>query len=143
MPNKRLRILIADASREQCGRIQRLLNGLGYFRVAAVGAFRELVTLTHYSCEPFENFDLLLLSGELAFAAGVDAGAFCQGNPQIRHAMIYGGRTEHALPVALGASALQEILWVQSATQETLQRFIAHINPPASLGKDRSFRTLE
>ncbi|MGE7955427.1 hypothetical protein ACQKQA_02320 [Pseudomonas sp. NPDC089530] len=132
MPNKRLRILIADSSCTQSVRIERLLNGLGYFRVAAVLSFRELVTLTHYSCEPFENFDLLLLSGELAFAAGVDAGAFCLGNPQVRHALIYGGRTERPLPVLLGAPAQQEVFWVRRATSEILQRFIAHINPPGS-----------
>lgn len=129
MLDKRLRILIADASAKQCAGIARLLNGLGYFRVAAVPSFRELATLTHYSCEPFDNFDLLLLSGELAFAAGVDAGAFCLGNPQIRHALIYGGRTEQALPVLLGAPALQQVLWVRRATAEILQRFIVHITP--------------
>lgn len=132
MPDKCLRILIADSSQEQCSRIQRLLNGLGYFRIAVVSSFRELATLTHYSCEPFENFDLLLLSGDLAFAAGVEASAFCLGNPQIRHALIYGGRTEHPLPVLLGAPAQQEVFWVRRATSEILQRFIAHINPPGS-----------
>ncbi|SDZ66109.1 hypothetical protein [Pseudomonas sp. NFIX28] len=139
MPDKRLRILIADASPEQGGRIERLLSGQGYFRVATVASFRELVTLTHYSYEPFENFDLLLLSGELAFAAGVDAGAFCLDNPQIRHAVIYGGRTEQALPMVLRASLQQEILWVRSATPETFLRFIAHINPSGSLHKKRGF----
>ncbi|OLF52988.1 response regulator [Pseudomonas chlororaphis] len=134
MPNKYLRILIADASPDQCDRIERLLNSLGYVRIASVSSFRELVNLTHYSCEPFENFDLLLLCGELAFAAGVDAGVFCLDNPQIRHAMIYGGHCEHALPALLGIETQQQVLWVRKATPQRLQRFMSHIDPPEPSG---------
>lgn len=129
MSNKLLRILIADQHKEQRIRLERVLNKLGYFRIAPVSSFRELVTLTHYSCEPFENFDLLLLGGELAFAEGVDPGTFCLGNPQIRHALIYGARAEYALPATLCATALQQTRWVHSATPDNLYSFMCLIDP--------------
>ena len=54
MPNKSLRILIADAQHFNRLRIERLLNQLGYFRVAPVQSLEELLPLVEYGCEPLD-----------------------------------------------------------------------------------------
>lgn len=84
MSNKALRILIADEQHFHRMKIERMLNQLGYFRIAPVHSIEELLTLVEYSSEPF---DLVMISASLTVA--LDLLAFCGDNPQIRHGFIY------------------------------------------------------
>lgn len=63
MPNKALRILIADEQHFQRMRIERLFNRLDYYRVAPVRDLAELLTLVEYGSEPF---DLVVINASLA-----------------------------------------------------------------------------
>ena len=45
MPTKSLRILIADAERKEALKIERALNGLGYFRIAPLDRIEALLGL--------------------------------------------------------------------------------------------------
>ena len=63
MTNKTLRILIADEHPSQRLQLERLLNGLGYYRIAPVECFDELQRLVHCALQPF---NLLLGNIELA-----------------------------------------------------------------------------
>ncbi|MBV4487227.1 chemotaxis protein CheY [Pseudomonas sp. SWRI153] len=85
MTNKALRILIADPQHFHRMKIERLFNGLDYYRVAPVQDLAELLTLVDYGCEPF---DVLLINAELA-AGALDLLSFLLDNPQVRHALIY------------------------------------------------------
>ena len=84
MLNKALRILIADEQHFHRMHIERMLNQLGYFRIAAVHCVEELLTLVEYSSEPF---DLVMIS--MSLTVDLDLLAFCGDNPQIRHGFIY------------------------------------------------------
>ena len=84
MSNKALRILIADEQHFHRMKIERMLNQLGYYRIAPVHSIEELVTLVEYSSEPF---DLVMISASLT--VDLDLLAFCGDNLQIRHGFIY------------------------------------------------------
>ncbi|SEM69661.1 Response regulator receiver domain-containing protein [Pseudomonas sp. ok272] len=86
MPNKALRILIADEQHFHRMKIERCLNSLGYYRIAPVQSLEELLSVVEYGCEPF---DLVILNATLCKHTGLDPLGFCQDNPQIRHAMVY------------------------------------------------------
>ncbi|VEF10261.1 chemotaxis protein CheY [Pseudomonas fluorescens] len=85
MINKALRILIADPQHFQRMKIERLFNGLEYYRVAPAQNLAELLTLVDYGCQPF---DVVVINAELA-AHSLDLRGFFLDNPQVRHALIY------------------------------------------------------
>jgi hypothetical protein len=129
MATQGLRILIADDQHAQRVRLEKILNRQGYFRVAPVQSFKELLTLTHYTCEPFELFDVLLINMDLAKAAGIDMELFCRGNPQVRNALVYGvahGHMSRTLPAVGGP---RQIRLIDTADEYTVRRFMAHIDP--------------
>jgi DNA-binding NarL/FixJ family response regulator len=86
MSNKALRILIADEQHFHRMKIERMLNQLGYFRIAPVHSVEELLTLVEYGSEPF---DLVMISTSLTVGVDLDLLAFCVDNLQIRHGFIY------------------------------------------------------
>ncbi|MGZ7456762.1 response regulator [Pseudomonas sp. Ma2-10] len=86
MSNKALRILIADEQHFHRMKIERMLNQLGYFRIAPVHSVEELLTLVEYGNEPF---DLVMISTSLTVGVDLDLLAFCVDNLQIRHGFIY------------------------------------------------------
>jgi len=85
LPNKSLRILIADAQHFNRLRIERRFNQLGYFRVAPVQSLDELLPLVEYGCEPL---DLVLVNGAMANGA-LELFNFLADNPQVRHGFIF------------------------------------------------------
>ncbi|KJZ39755.1 MULTISPECIES: hypothetical protein [Pseudomonas] len=97
MPNKSLRILIADAQHFNRLRIERLFNQLGYFRVAPVQSLEELLPLVEYGCEPL---DLVLINGAMA-NEGLDLLNFFADNPQVHHAFIF-NEQQTPLPSVVG-----------------------------------------
>lgn len=91
MINKTLRILIADEQHSQLLHIEKQLNGLGYYRIAPVRTFDELVQLTS---TPNELFNLVIVNKALALPYGVDIAEFCRTRPQIQHALFYENQTK-------------------------------------------------
>ncbi|KPU59906.1 response regulator [Pseudomonas fluorescens] len=96
MPNKSLRILIADAQHFNRLRIERLFNQLGYFRVAPVQSLDELLPLVVYGCEPL---DLVLVNGAMANGA-LDLFNFLADNPQVHHALVFNEQQTSLAPVS-------------------------------------------
>lgn len=95
MLNKTLRILIADDQHFHRMKIERILNQLGYFRIAPVHSIEELLTLVEYGCEPF---DLVMISTSLTVGVDLDLLAFCEDHPHIRYGFIYGGQQMRLAP---------------------------------------------
>ncbi|NYH07048.1 chemotaxis protein CheY [Pseudomonas moraviensis] len=86
MTDKTLRILIADPQHFHRMQIERMFNGLDYYRIAPVQNLAELLTLVDYGCQPF---DVLVINAELA--AGIaDLRGFLFDHPQVRRALVYG-----------------------------------------------------
>lgn len=129
MANRNVRILIADDQYAQRSSLEKILNRLGYYRVAPVQSFSELMTLTHYSCESLELFDVLLINMELVRAAGVDVARFCRRNPQVRNALVYGvaAREMEVLLLIIEKSSSTRLVAV--ADEQSIRRFIEHIDP--------------
>jgi CheY-like chemotaxis protein len=94
MINKALRILIADEHPSQLMHVERMLNHMGYYRIAPVQSFEALLALVQSAVEPF---DLLIANTEMAVRAGVDLPRLCKGSPQVHHALLYENET---MPVA-------------------------------------------
>ncbi|WP_213941656.1 response regulator [Pseudomonas sp. dw_612] len=97
MPNKALRILIADDQHFHRMKIERLFNSLDYYRVAPVHSLAEMVTIVEYGCEPF---DLVVINASLADGA-MDLQGFFLGNPQVHHALIFNGQQAQLPPIPL------------------------------------------
>lgn len=93
MINKALRILIADECPSQLMHVERMLNHMGYYRIAPVKSFDVLLALVQSAIEPF---DLLIANTEMAVRAGVDLPRLCKGSPQVHHALLY---ENEAVPV--------------------------------------------
>lgn len=85
MPNKALRILIADEQHFQRMRIERLFNQLGYYGVAPAQNIEELLTLIEYGDMAF---DLVVVNASLSGEA-LNLPDFFHDNPQVRQALIY------------------------------------------------------
>jgi len=95
MPNKALRIMIADTQHAHRMRLEFLFNQQGYFRIVPVSDVQELMTLVAYASEPF---DLLVVDACMAEGA-LELPDFFLEHPQVRHGMIYNVR--QAIPMSV------------------------------------------
>lgn len=132
MPNKALRILIADEQHFHRMKIERGLNQLGYFRIAPVHSLEELLTVVEYGCEPF---DLVILNANLATGGGLDPQGLCQDNLQIRHALIYDAE-QAGLPSRY-AVAQRKVRFHQARLPdpETLESLMRRVDTPIPLSE--------
>ena len=125
MPNKTLRILIADTQHYHRMKLERLFNQLGYFRIAPVSDVQELLALVEYGSEPF---DLVVVHAGLANGA-LDLHDFMLDNPQVRYAMIY-----NAQQVGLSAARRSNLYLndAQLPDLTSLGRLMERVDPPVS-----------
>lgn len=132
MPNKSMRILIADAHPEQRLQLERMLNGLGYYRIAPVESFDDLQRLVHSALEPF---NLLVGNIELASHAGVDLARFCRVSTQIQHALLY--HSPHLKVPSVPSTDRQavSISLPRAPDSEALESFMAIIDLPVLVGQ--------
>ena len=132
MANKTLRILIADAHPCQRLQLERLLNGLGYYRIAPVESFEELQRLVLSALQPFH---LLLGNIELASHAGVDLVRFCRVSTQIQHALLYHSTQLIVPSVPQTERQAVSLSLPQVPDNEALETFMAIIDTPLLVGK--------
>ncbi|KPG97056.1 MULTISPECIES: hypothetical protein [Pseudomonas] len=127
MSYKRWRILIADEQRSLHVRIGKCLDELGYRGYASVYSFRELLGTTHYSSDPFEHYDLLIINAELIAVGGDDPLRFFQCNLQIRHAVIYDKRRGEAGAQAIYSADRRYLTLIRIPDRQTLGPLIADL----------------
>lgn len=132
MTNKTLRILIADEHPQQRLQLEKLLNGLGYYRIAPVESFEELQRLVQCALLPF---NLLLGNIELASHAGVDLARFCRVSAQIQHALLYHSQHLKVPVVPQTERQAVSVSLPQVPDNEALQSFMAIIDSPVLVGK--------
>ncbi|HKS13340.1 MAG TPA: histidine kinase [Pseudomonas sp.] len=132
MPNKSMRILIADEHPSQRLQLEKMLNGLGYYRIAPVECFEDLQRLVQGALQPF---NLLIGNIDLATHAGVDLARFCRVSPQVKHALLY--HSQHLkvpnLPVAQRQAV--SISLPKVPDNETLVSFMTLIDLPVLVGQ--------
>jgi len=127
MTNKTLRILIADDQHFQRLKIEKILNQLGYFRIAPVHSFDEIETLT---CCPSKPFDLLIISTALVAALDIDLEAFCRDTPLIRHALIYDSWQAQLPSMPEPLPPVVQVSLSGAPGSESLKQLMAMIDPP-------------
>ncbi|MEB2516438.1 response regulator [Pseudomonas sp. YuFO20] len=126
MPNKSLRILIADPQHFNRMKIERLFNQLDYFRVAPVHSLEELLNLVEYGCEPF---DLLVINAGMADGK-LDLLDFCLDNRQVAHALIFDGEHAQLRPTAPFARQKVQVSHALLPDLATIQRLMAVVDRP-------------
>ncbi|MCY7261879.1 hypothetical protein [Pseudomonas protegens] len=131
--SKFLRILVADQECSRRSMIEKDLNGLGYYRVAPVSCFNDLITLTHYSPDPFERFDLVVINAELVSAVGMKALDFCLENTRLRHALIYDSALRRQFPRTFSERPSQQVRLIQKIDRTQLLDFLSLIDPSFDL----------
>ena len=131
MANKSLRILIADAHPCQRLQLERLLNGMGYYRIAPVEHFEELQRLVQCALQPFH---LLLGNIELASHAGVDLARFCRVSTQIQHALLYHSTQMKVPAVPQAERQAINLSLPQVPDNEALLSFMSIIDAPQVVG---------
>ncbi|GLO15689.1 hypothetical protein PPUJ20028_42750 [Pseudomonas putida] len=132
MANKTLRILIADEHPCQRLQLEKLLNGLGYYRIAPVESFEELQRLVHCALQPF---NLLVGNIELASHAGVDLARFCRVSAQIQHALLYHSQQLKVPAVPRAERQAVSISLSQVPDNEALESFMGIIDTPLVIGR--------
>ncbi|MDF0734259.1 histidine kinase [Pseudomonas entomophila] len=132
MPNKSLRILIADEHPQQRLQLEKMLNGLGYYRIAPVDSFDDLQRLVQCALQPFH---LLLGNIELGSHAGVDLARFCRVNAQIQHALLYHSQHLKVPSVPQTERQAVSISLPKVPDSEALESFMAIIDAPQLLGQ--------
>ncbi|MGF6209749.1 hypothetical protein ABH906_005755 [Pseudomonas frederiksbergensis] len=126
MPNKALRILIADEQHFHRMKIERLFNQLDYFRVAPAQSLEELLTLVEYGCEPF---DLVVVNAAIANGA-LDWLGFFLNNPQVHYALIYDGEQAQLPPIPGCAQQKVQVSHGVLPDLGTLVQLMTVVDPP-------------
>ncbi|NBA96236.1 histidine kinase [Pseudomonas sp. R5(2019)] len=132
MPNKSMRILIADEHLVQVMQIEKMLNQMGYYRIAPVKSFEQLLKLIQSALEPFH---LLIANTDLATHAGVDMERFCRGNPQIRHALLYETQILHIPMVPPAQRKAVNVCLPRLPDNDALKNFMDIVDAPQVLAE--------
>ncbi|MGH8380896.1 histidine kinase [Pseudomonas sp.] len=132
MPNKSLRILIADEHPMQLLQLEKMLNGMGYYRIAPVESFEDLQRLVQGALQPF---NLLVGNIDLASHAGVDLERFCRVNAQIQHALLYQSQHLKVPAIPSGQREAVNVSLPKVPDNETMQTFMAIIDTPKVIGQ--------
>lgn len=125
MPNKALRILIADTQHTHRIVLERLFNQQGYFRIVPVSHLQELLTLVEYGSEPF---DLIVVNAQLAGEA-LDLHDFVVYNPQVRHGMLYNAQPASQSPVPVARRSNLHLSPAPLPDLASLRRLMERVDP--------------
>ncbi len=125
LPNKSLRILIADEQHFNRLRIERCFNQLGYYAVAPVQSLEELLILVEYASEPF---DLLLVNAALA-GGKLDLLDLCLDNRQLERALIYDGQQAGLAVIPAEQGQKVQVSHALLADQALIRALMARIDP--------------
>ena len=128
MSYKRWRVVIAEEQSVLQSRIARIFSELGYRNLTPVCSFRELLAMTHYSHDPFQRFDLMVINGELIAAAGVDPVGFFQSNPQIRHCVIHDARRGQPQAETIYANHQRQLHLTRTPDRRTLGALLEQLD---------------
>ncbi len=132
MPNKALRILIADEHPMQLLQLEKMLNAMGYYRIAPVHSFDELQRLVQNALQPF---NLLIGNIDLASHAGVDLERFCRVHAQIQHALLYESQHLRIPAVPAGKRQAVSVRLPKVPDSESLEAFMAIIDAPVLIAR--------
>lgn len=109
MPNKTLKIVIADTHFPKLIQLEKSLNSLGYFKILPIQSFGDLRILDHDLVEPF---DVIIANRALVLDTKAHMHMFWQSIKKINYALLYDEQK-----TLLG--------------DDSMRRVMAHIDPPS------------
>ncbi|WP_338480678.1 chemotaxis protein CheY [Pseudomonas trivialis] len=130
MPNKALRLVIADAELLPRIKIEKMLNQLGYHRIAPLSSFDELQALTRAGGVAF---DLLIINTALVHSRQINLLKYCHDNPLIRHTLIYDGQCAQPSMISVSVSQTLHLALSQSPDFNSLRCCMEIVDPTHSL----------
>lgn len=127
MATPSLRILIVDNQHLQRLGLEKILNLQGYYRIAPVATFEELLLIVQNAVEPF---DLVLINRMLVTDTAFNLDDFCHHCPSVRHALIYDGQVSPSRKSVVegGAKIIQKITCIPDET--SIKKLVQLIDPP-------------
>lgn len=128
MPNKELRIIIADAHLSKRIQIEKSLNRLGYYRILPVGCCKELERLS----EAFKiTFDVLIVNRDWVREADKNLTANYQPPQNFHHALFYSNQ-QATLTMTSSHSTNVQLIWNCTVPGDNLVAgFMTLIDPPS------------
>ncbi|AZC50511.1 hypothetical protein [Pseudomonas chlororaphis] len=127
MPTPSLRILIVDPQHSRRLNIEKMLNQQGYYRIAPMASFEDLLALAVHAIEPF---DLLVVNSALVTDTAFNLDDFCRNCPSIRNVLMYEGEpvASQMMDDALGSKVIQKL----SSTPdiESIKNLMGLVDPP-------------
>lgn len=128
MPNKELRIIIADANLSRRIQIEKSLNRLGYYRILPVECCKELGRLS----DSFEiTFDVLIANKDLVRESDNHLTAFSQILDNIHNALLYGNQQATLTTLSSLSTNVRLIRTSTVPGDELIADFMARIDPPS------------
>lgn len=109
MPNKRLRIIIADDNLARLINVEKTLNRLGYFRILPLQKLADLRALDHEAIEPF---DVIIAYNGLILSTKTNFKLFTQATQKTTCTYLYGNQQKEP-------------------SHDNIQKFMAHVDPPS------------
>lgn len=128
MPNKELRIIIADTSRSRLIQVEKSLNRIGYYRILPVQSFEDLRVLSQEFNDPF---DVLIANMGLTSNTEIDLTLFCQTTRNIDHALLYGNHPIELTTVSYTTPLSFSTDTISAPSDELIEEFMLRIDPPA------------
>ncbi|AVJ22731.1 MULTISPECIES: histidine kinase [Pseudomonas] len=124
MPNKELRIIIADANLSRQIQIEKSLNRLGYHRILPVQCCKDLARLSDAF---LITFDVLIANKDLAR----DADNTLTVTDNINHALLYGSQHAELTITSFSSTDTRLARTTTIPGDELLANFMARIDPPS------------
>ncbi|MGY4819422.1 chemotaxis protein CheY [Pseudomonas chlororaphis subsp. piscium] len=126
MTQKNIRILIVDEQHLLRLHIEKVLNQLGYFRIAPMSSFDEVIAATRYAVEPFD----LVIANTAACSSEVNVEHFCRENPFILHALLYNNQGVELHAISNEQVSHQQMIGTGVPDSLSIKCFIETMSPP-------------
>ncbi|MNZ22867.1 hypothetical protein D3C78_399660 [compost metagenome] len=128
MPNKKLRIIIADASLARLIQIEKSLNKFGYYSILPIQFREELWVLSN---EFLMTFDVLIANNELVVDTQDNLTACYQNTHVINHALFYGSQQAELTTTSFASTSTLMTCITNTPSDDVIEDFMASIDPPS------------
>ena len=135
MNNKSLRILIVEAQHLEQLFLERVMNSLGYYRIAPMTSITEAMIAIRDAVVPF---DLLIVNAEQECCADFDLVPYCQNAEKLRHSIIYKCNVAQDLPESFQRSGDVHMTVNHRLDVQILKQVMKLVDPPAPYGASKT-----
>lgn len=135
--NKSLRILIVEAQHLEQLFIEKVMNSLGYYRIAPMSSIAEAMVAIRDAVLPF---DLVIINADQKHCDDFDLVSYCQNAKEVRHSIIYGCNVAQALPQSFQRSGDVHMQINHRLDVQILKNLMRLVDPPSQYRARKVFR---